>query len=78
LRVWWIARKAWKRVPWGLVWAAAVWLVEKGRERAERNLTKREKQELFDLVRRSKGRPGNLRQRDRTRVKNIVGKAVRG
>ncbi len=76
--MWWIARKAWKRVPWGLVWAAAVWLGEKGRDRMNRNLTKKEKQELLDLVARSKGRPGNLRQRDRTRVKNIVGKAVRG
>ena len=74
----WIARKLWKRVPWGLVWAAAVWLVEKGRERVDRNLTKKEKQELMNLVAKSKGRPGNLHQRERTRVKNIVGRAVRG
>ena len=78
----WIARRAapavWKRVPWKIVWAVSVWLVQKGRERAERNLTKKERQELLNLVKKSKGRPGNLAQRDRTRLKNIAGKAIRG
>jgi hypothetical protein len=79
---WWIARRAapavWKRVPWSMVWAIAVWLVQKGRERVQENLTKKEQQELLRLVTKSKGRPGNLPQRDRTRVKNIAGKAIRG
>jgi hypothetical protein len=74
----WIARRAWKRVPWKLVWLGAVWLVEKGRERMESNLTKRERQELIRLVKKSKGRPGSLAQRERTRLKNIAGKAMRG
>ncbi|HEX6752744.1 MAG TPA: hypothetical protein VF093_04065 [Solirubrobacterales bacterium] len=74
----WIARRAWKRVPWKLVWLAAVWLVEKGRERMEANLTKRERQELLRLVTKSKGLPNTLSQRDRTRLKNIAGKALRG
>jgi hypothetical protein len=78
----WIVRRfapgLWRRVPWSVVWAAAVWLVEKGRERVERNLTQKERQELLRLVRKSKGRPGNLPQRDRTRLKNIAGKALRG
>lgn len=55
-----------------------MWLVNQGRERAERNLTQREQTELWNLVKKSKGRPGNLTQRDRTRVKHIVGKAIRG
>ena len=79
---WWIARRAvpvvWKRIPWRMVWLVAVWLVEKGRERVENNLTKRERQELFRLVRKSKGVPSALPQRDRTRLKNIAGKAIRG
>ncbi len=77
----WIVRrftpKRWRRVPWSMVWAAAVWLVEQGRERVERNLSQKERQELLRLVKKSKGRPGNLSSRDRTRLKNIAGKAIR-
>ena len=61
-----------------MVWVVSVWLVEKGRDRVKRNLTKKEQRELFNLVKKSKGRPGNLSQRDRTRLKNIAGKAIRG
>ncbi len=78
----WIAQRAvpavWRRVPWKLVWVVAVWLVEKGRERVKDNLTKKEQQELLRLVKKSKGRPSALPQRDRTRLKNIAGKAIRG
>ena len=79
---WWIAKRAapalWKRVPWSMVWAVSVWLVEKGRERVESNLSKKERSELINLVAKSKGRPKNLAQRDSTRLKNIAGKAIRG
>jgi len=78
----WIARRAvpviWRRVPWKMVWLVAVWLVEKGRERVQSNLTKREQQELLNLVKKSKGVPSTLAQRERTRLKNIAGKAIRG
>jgi hypothetical protein len=77
----WLARKAaphlWKRVPWKMVWAASLWLLEQGRERIDRNLTKQERSEFLSLVGKSKGRPGNLSQRDKTRLKNIAGKAIR-
>jgi hypothetical protein len=78
----WIAKRAvpavWKRVPWKMVWAVSLWLAQKGRDRAEANLTKKERGELVSLVKKSKGRPGSLPQRDRTRLKNIAGKAIRG
>ncbi len=78
----WIAKVAaksvWKRIPWKMVWAVSLWLVEKGKDRMQRNLTQKERKELVDLVLKSKGRPGSLPQRDRTRVKNIAGKAIRG
>ena len=78
----WLARKAaphlWKRVPWKLVWAASIWLAEKGRERVEQNLNKHDRTEFLNLMMKSKGRPSNLTQRDRTRLKNIAGKAIRG
>jgi hypothetical protein len=72
------ARAAWRRVPWSMVWAVSLWLVQKGRDRLNRNLTKKERSELLNLVAKSKGRPANLAQRDRTRLKNIAGKAIRG
>jgi hypothetical protein len=78
----WIARRAapavWKRIPWKLVWAAVVWLGNKGRERVEDNLTQKEQSEFWSLLKKSKGRPDNLSQRDRTRMKNIAGKALSG
>jgi hypothetical protein len=78
----WIARRAlpaaWRRIPWGMVWAVAVWLAERGRERVNDKLTKKEQHELLRLVKKSKGRPGALPQRDRTRLKNIAGKAIHG
>lgn len=78
----WIARKAapaiWRRIPWKMVWTISLWLANKGRERVRENLSDKEQGEFWSLVKRSKGRPGNLAQRDRTRMKNIVGKAIRG
>ena len=61
-----------------MVWRVSIWLAEKGRERVRQNLTDREQQEFWTLLKKSRGRPGNLAQRDRTRVKNIAGKAIRG
>jgi hypothetical protein len=78
----WIAKiaasSAWKRVPWKTVWAVSLWLAEKGRDRVSKNLTERERTEFLHLIAKSKGRPDNLAQRDRTRIKNIAGKAIRG
>jgi len=78
----WIAKRTggavWRHIPWGMVWALSVWLAQKGRQRVEDNLTEREQQELLRLVKKSKGRPSTLPKRDRTRLKNIAGKAIRG
>ena len=69
---------AWRSVPWIRVWTVALWLGAKGRDRLNENLTAPERKELGTLLARSKGRPGNLTQRDRTRVRNIVRKAAFG
>ena len=61
-----------------MVWAVVVWLGNKGRERVEDNLTVKEQREFWTLLKKSKGRPGALSQRDRTRMKNIAGKAISG
>jgi hypothetical protein len=78
----WITRRAvpavWKRIPWKMVWTVVVWLGSKGKERVDDNLTQKEQSEFWNLLKKSKGRPGGLSQRDRTRIKNITGKAIRG
>lgn len=78
----WIARRAapaiWKRIPWKMVWTVSLWLAKKGQERVQDNLTKQEQSEFWSLLKRSGGRPNTLSQRDRTRMKNIAGKAIRG
>lgn len=78
----WIARKAvpaiWRRVPWRTVWAVSLWLASKGRERVQQNLTASEQREFWELSKKSRGKPGNLSQRERGRMKKIAGKAIRG
>jgi hypothetical protein len=78
----WLARKAaphlWKRVPWAKVWVVTLWLLKKGQDRIQQNLASREQTEFWNLIKKSKGMPGNLTQRDRTRLKHLVGKAIRG
>lgn len=78
----WIARRAvpatWRRIPWRMVWTVVLWLGAKGRDRVQANLTQKEQRELWRLVKKSKGRPSVLSQRDRNRLKNIAGKAIRG
>ena len=77
----WLARKAaphlWKRVPWKMVWAASLWLLNKGRERVEQNLSPHDRTEFLNLMMKSKGRPANLSSREKSRLKNIAGKAIR-
>jgi hypothetical protein len=78
----WLAARAvpavWKRIPWKMVWTVVVWLGSKGKDRIQANLTQKEQSEFWTLLKKSKGRPDNLSQRDRTRLKNIAGKAIRG
>lgn len=61
-----------------MVWTVVLWLGAKGRDRVQDNLTQKEQDEFWRLVKKSKGRPSVLSQRDRTRLKNIAGKAIRG
>jgi hypothetical protein len=78
----WIAGRAvpwiWRRVPWKTVWTITLWLAQKGRDRVRDNLTEKEQSEFWALLKKSRGRPGNLTSRDRSRLKDMVGKAIRG
>jgi hypothetical protein len=61
-----------------MAWTVSLWLAAKGRDRAQNNLTQKEQHEFWRIAKRSKGRLNALSQRDRTRLKNIAAKAVRG
>ena len=78
----WIAKRAvpwiWRKVPWKTVWAITLWLAQKGGDRVRNNLTQSEQTEFWGLLKKSRGKPGNLTKRDQSRVKDIVGKAIRG
>ncbi|HKG35468.1 MAG TPA: hypothetical protein VKA89_03410 [Solirubrobacterales bacterium] len=67
-----------RRFPWMRAWLVAQWLYRHGRERLERNLDERERRELWQLSRKSKGRPANLSGRERDRFVKLVRQAARG
>ena len=67
-----------RRVPWVRAWLLAQWLYHQGRERLERNLDGPERAELWQLMKRSKGRPANLSASERNRFLALVRQAARG
>jgi hypothetical protein len=72
------SRLFWSRIPWMRVWVISVWLVRKARDRLEKNLSSGERQELLNLMRKSKGRRRNLTGKDEDRFRSLVRKAVLG
>ncbi len=64
--------------PWKRAFVVATWLFGVGRNRLEENLSKKEREELTKLMIKSKGKPSNLTQRQRTRFRRLVNKAVTG
>ena len=62
-------------IPWVLVLRVAREVGAQGKRRWDR-LSASEQRDLVALVRRSKGRPGNLSSSERTRVRAIVRKAL--
>lgn len=67
-----------KTAPWGRVLFAASWLLKFAKGRVDTNLTKKQQQDLIRLLTKSKGKPGKLTQRERTRVRQLVYKAAVG
>ncbi len=78
----WIARKAapwiWRRVSWKTVWTVTLWLAQKGRDRVRANLSEDEQWEFWRMLKKSRGNPTNLTPGDRGRIRDLVGKAIRG
>jgi hypothetical protein len=59
-------------------WLVAQWLYRHGRERLQNNLDAPERTELWQLMKKSKGRPANLSARERNRFIALVRQAARG
>ncbi len=66
------------KTPWTRVLAVASWLYTIGKLRLEKNLTKKERGELTKLMTKSKGKPSNLTERQRTRFRRLVYKGATG
>lgn len=64
-----------RRIPWGRVLFAAQLVYRKGTA-ASQALTATERKRLLDLVKKSQGRPSNLTERERARVRELAGKAL--
>ena len=72
----WAARFASAR--WRAAFSAAKWLYGQGRERLAKNLTAEERRELWELLRRSRGRRSNLSRREQDRFRDLVRRGVTG
>lgn len=64
-----------RRVPWARVLVAAQLVYRRG-SAAAKALDAKERQALLDLVKKSQGRPTNLSERERARVRELAGKAL--
>jgi hypothetical protein len=64
-----------KRIPWKRVLLIAQQVYVRG-SAASKALTPEERTRLLDLVKKSQGRPSNLTERERARVRELAGKAV--
>lgn len=65
-------------VRWRVALDVARWLFKQGRERLNRNLSEAERSELWDLLKRSKGRRANLSSREQSRFVDLVKQGATG
>jgi hypothetical protein len=66
-----------RRLPWARILALAAQLAREG-QRRWRTLPEHERQEVTRLLRKSRGRPGQLTQAERSQVRDTVMRAFRG
>jgi hypothetical protein len=72
----WAARFG--KVRWRAAFAAARWLYGQGRERLDKNLTPFEQRELWELLKKSRGRRARLSRREQDRFRALVRSGVFG
>jgi len=61
-----------------MAWRAALWLWRQGSERLQKNLTAAQREELRALMTKSKGRPSNLSEKERSRFRTLVKQGITG
>lgn len=66
-----------RAVSWTALYKSAMWLYGRGQQFWD-NLTRSERSELGDILRKSKGRRANLSSRETDRLKDLVRKGFRG
>ena len=64
-----------RRIPWQLLITIAAEVVSVGRERWNR-LTHREQQEVLRILRKSRGRRGNVSAREQSELQRLIWKAI--
>jgi hypothetical protein len=64
-----------RRLPWQLILTVGLRIAQEGRRRWDR-LNQREQREVVRMVRKSRGRPSNLTERERVALRRLVWKAV--
>jgi hypothetical protein len=67
-----------RAVPWAVVWEVGRSLWFNSRDRVRENLTAREREDFAAIVRKRRGRPWNLDNRERERLVLLVRKAATG
>ena len=67
-----------KSIRWGVAWKAALFLWNQGRDRLRHNLSDNERREFRDLMVKSKGRPSNLTDKQKGRLRDLVKQALTG
>jgi hypothetical protein len=73
--------KLWQRgkaIPWAVVWEVGRSLWSNARDRVNKNLSAREREDFAGLMRKGRGRPWNLDERERSRLVVLVKKAATG
>jgi len=66
-----------RAVSWTALYKSAMWLYGRGQQFWD-NLTRSERSELGDILRKSKGRRANLSSRETDRLKDLVRKGFKG
>jgi hypothetical protein len=67
-----------KAIPWAVVWEIGRSLWSNSRDRVNENLSAREREDFAGIMRKGRGRPWNLDERERGRLVVLVKKAATG
>ena len=67
-----------RAIPWAVVWEVGRTLWFDARDRVTQNLSPREREDFAAIIRKGRGRPWNLDEKERGRLAELVKKAATG